>query len=265
MSELTNLRGLGALLGAALGAGLGLVLALIVVFATPAFEIRWPVPPAAVLLGAMSLPIVLAALAGVYVGPAIPGLLRRASAALAADPAVLDTASTDTTRPFALHISRGFTAIYLISGFVLTALDVVLIVVVAPSTGPETTLVGWAGLLFFGAITVMCLVQFIWPTRFGLTLDREGFSVTMNLGRRRYRWVDVERFFPYSMLAFQPVVAFKYRGKAEVHGLQYTRGTGIFGAFDGTLPQNLSVRGLALLDLMEHWRSRNVSPLDNAS
>src|SRR5258708_32681753 len=114
MSELTNLRGLGALLGAALGAGLGLVLALIVVFATPAFEIRWPVPPAAALLGAMSPPIVLAALAGAYVGPAIPGLLRRASAALAADPAVLDTAATDTTGPYALHMSPGLTASSLI-------------------------------------------------------------------------------------------------------------------------------------------------------
>src|SRR5258708_13430098 len=99
MSELTNLRGLGALLGAALGAGLGLVLALIVVFATPAFEIRWPVPPAAVLLGAMSLPIVLAALAGVYVGPAIPGLLRRAPPALAAEPPLLATPSTEPPRP----------------------------------------------------------------------------------------------------------------------------------------------------------------------
>ncbi len=265
MSELTNLRGLGAVLGAAFGAGLGLVLALVVLFVTPAFGIRWPVPPATVLAGAMGLPIVLAALAGVLSGPAIPRLLRRVSVALAADRSVLDAASTDTTRPIALHISRGFTAIYLISSFVMTALGVVLIVVVAPSTGPETTLVGWAGLLFFGAITVMCLIQFIWPTRFGLTLDGEGFTVTMNLGRRRYRWVDVERFFPYSTVALQPVVAFKYRGKAEVHGLQYTRGIGIFGTFDGTLPQNLSIRGLALLELMEHWRSRNVSAPDSAS
>jgi len=263
MSELTNLRGLGALVGAAFGAGLGLVLALVVVFVTPAFGIRWPVPPAAVLLGAAGLPIALTAFAGALFGPALPGVLRRMSVALATDPAVLDAASTDTTRPFALHISRGFTAIYLVSGSVMTAFAVVLIVVVAPSTGPETTLVGWAGLLFFGAITVMCLVQFIWRTRFGLTLDGKGFTVTMNLGRRRYRWVDVERFFPYRRVAFQPVVAFKYRGKAEVHGLQYTRG--IFGTFDGTLPQNLSIRGLALLELMEHWRSRNVSTPDSAS
>jgi hypothetical protein len=265
MSELTNLRGLGALLGAAVGAGLGVVLALIVVFATPAFGIRWPVAPATVLLGAAGLPIVLTAFAGALSGPSLPGLVRRASVALATDPAVLDATSTDTTRPFGLHISRGFTAIYLVPAFVMTAFAVVLIVVVAPSTGLEATLAGWADLLFFGAITVMCLVQFIWPTRFGLALDGEGFTVTMNLGRRRYRWVDVEKFFPYSTVAFQPVVAFKYRGKAEVHGLQYTRGIGVFGAFDGTLPQNLSIRGLALLDLMERWRSRNVSTLDNAS
>jgi hypothetical protein len=28
------------------------------------------------------------------------------------------------------------------------------------------------------------------------------------------------------------------------------------GTFDGSLPQNLHVRGRALLDLMEQWRSR---------
>src|SRR5260370_8408313 len=112
MSKLTNLRRLGALLGAALGAGLGVVLALIVVFATPAFGIRWPVAPATVLAGAMGLPIVLTALAGVLFGPALPALLRRVSVALASDPAVLDSASPYPTPPFLLHISRGFTSIY---------------------------------------------------------------------------------------------------------------------------------------------------------
>ena len=39
-----------------------------------------------------------------------------------------------------------------------------------------------------------------------------------------------------------------------MHGLQWTRG--ILGTFDGSLPQNLPVRGGALLDLMEQWRLR---------
>src|SRR6266852_677713 len=35
----------------------------------------------------------------------------------------------------------------------------------------------------------------VMPGWFGLRLDPEGFTVRMNLGSRRYRWVDVERFF----------------------------------------------------------------------
>lgn len=45
----------------------------------------------------------------------------------------------------------------------------------------------------------------------------------MNLGSRGYRWADVEQFFLYHTVALYPVVVFKYRGKAEVHGIQYTR------------------------------------------
>jgi hypothetical protein len=173
------------------------------------------------------------------------------------DQAESDAAATDTNRPVVLHISRGFTAIYLVLGLAMTALGAFLIVVVAPSTGLLSALAGWACLLFFGLITVLLLIQFTWATRFGLKLDKEGFTVTMNLGSRRYRWVDVESFFPYNTIALQPVVAFKYRGRAEIHGLQWTRG--VFGTFDGALPQNLSIRGFALLDLMERWRSRGAS------
>ena len=73
---------------------------------------------------------------------------------------------------------------------------VFVIVVAAPSMGLSAALAGWAGFLLFGAITVLFLVQFTWPTRFGLTLDKAGFTVRMNLGSRRYRWVEVEKFFP---------------------------------------------------------------------
>jgi len=257
MSGLTNARSLGALLGAAFGAALGFVLVLAVVFLTPAFGIKWPVPHAAVLLGALGLPIVLAALIGAFFGPVAPGWLRRVLLASRTDQAVSEATTSDMNRPLVLHISRGFTAIYLMLGLVMTALGVFVIVVVAGSEGLLAAVAGWACLLFFGVITVLLLVQFTWPTRFGLTLETEGFTVTMNLGSRRYRWAGVERFFPYNTVALQPVVAFKYRGKAEIHGLQWTRG--VFGTFDGTLPQNLSIRGLALLDLMERWRSQSVS------
>jgi hypothetical protein len=66
--------------------------------------------------------------------------------------------------------------------------------------------------------------------------------------------LDTEHFFLYHTVALYPVVVFKYRGKAEVRGIQYTRG--LLGTFDGSLPQNLHVRGRALLDLMEQWRLR---------
>lgn len=260
--QFTNLRGLGAVLGAAFGSAIGFVLALLVVFLTPAFGIRWPVPPATVLVVALVLPIVLTALIGVFLGPEVPGLLRRVSSALRTDQAASKAATSDTSGPVVLHISRGFTAIYLVLGLGMTGTAVFVIVVAAPSMGLSAALAGWAGFLLSGAITVLLLVQFTWPTRFGLTLDKDGFTVRMNLGSRRYRWVEVEKFFPYHTVALQPVVAFKYRSKAEIHGLQLTRGA--FGTFDGTLPQNLSIRGLALLDLMERWRSRSATTSDNA-
>jgi hypothetical protein len=257
MSGLTHPRALGALLGVAFGVALGFVVVLLVVFLTPALGIKWPVSHAAVLLGALGLPIVLAALIGAFYGPVAPGWLRRALLVSRTDQAVSEAMTSDMNRPLVLRISRRFTTIYLMLGLVMTALGVFLIVVVAGSEGLLAAVAGWACLLFFGVITVLLLVQFTWPTRFGLTLETEGFTVTMNLGSRRYRWADVEGFFPYNTVALQPVVAFKYRGKAEIHGLQWTRG--VFGTFDGTLPQNLSIRGLALLDLMERWRSRSVS------
>jgi MFS family permease len=254
MSELTNLRGLGAVLGAAFGSALGIVLVLLVVFLTPAFGIRWPVPHDVVLLAAFGLPIFLTALIGVRFGPAAPSWWRRVSVGLRGDQTAFEATGTETNRSLVLHVSRGFTVIYLMLGLVMTVLGVFVVVIGSTSMGILAMLTGWACLLFFGGITVLLLIQFTWPTRFGLTLETDGFTVRMNLGSRRYRWADVERFFPYNTVALQPVVAFKYRGKAEIHGLQWTRG--VFRTFDGTLPQNLSIRGVALLDLMERWRSQ---------
>jgi hypothetical protein len=169
---------------------------------------------------------------------------------------------TDPGGALSLHISRPFTLIYVALGLVMDALSVFDIAVAGPSMGTLAAVVGWISLFFFGIITLLVLIQFIWSTRFGLTLDAEGFTVTTNLGWRRYRWAQVERFFPYHTVALSPVVAFKYRGKAEVHGLQWTRG--MFNSFDGSLPQNLPVRGRALLELMETWRlhmsGRNAGP-----
>ena len=257
MNEWKNLRALGALLGAALGSVLGIVLVMLVVFLTPAFGIKWPVAHSTVLLAALALPVFLTASIGALYGPSIPAWLRVISIAAGGLRATTPGVPTESGDRLALHISRGFTTVYFVLGLAMTAAGAFLIVVVTPTMGVFAALAGWAAVLFFGGITLLFLVQLIWSKRFGLTLDAEGFTVRMNLGSRRYRWVDVERFFPYHTIALQPVVAFKYRGKAEVHGLQWTRG--IFGTFDGTLPQNLPIRGLALLELMETWRSRTTT------
>jgi hypothetical protein len=159
---------------------------------------------------------------------------------------------TDHAPILALHPSRRYTAIYVGLGVLLDAAAVGLIL--APGLDSISSLVGWVALVFFGGVTVLLVIQLVWASRFGLTLDNDGFTVTMNLGRRRYLWKDVEKFFPYYTVAPYPVVAFKYRGKAEIRGLQWTRG--VFGSFDGTLPQTLTIRGGALLDLVESWRQR---------
>jgi hypothetical protein len=122
------------------------------------------------------------------------------------------------------------------------------------TTGIVGTVFALVGSGLVAVVTLQLVIQLGMPTWFGLRLDPQGFTVRMNLGSRRYRWQDVERFFLYHTVALYPVVVFKYRGKAEVHGIQWTRG--ILGSFDGSLPQNLPVRGRALLDLMEQWRLR---------
>ena len=153
-----------------------------------------------------------------------------------------------------LHPSRLYTLIYVCLGLGMDVLGAFLLFVGARDMGILAAVTGFLCLLFFGLITVLFAVQFIWPAPFGLTLDTQGFTVRMNFGRRRYRWKEVENFFLFQTFALQPVVAFKYHAKPEIHGLQWTRG--LWGRFDGTLPQNLPVRGRALLGLMENWRLR---------
>ena len=154
-------------------------------------------------------------------------------------------------------LSRGFTLLYL--GLALVLDPIVFFGMLALSTtGLVGTVLALIGAGLFGIWTLLLLTQLLVPTWFGLRLDPEGFTVRMNLGSRRYRWDDVERFFLYHTVALYPVVAFKYRGKAEGRGIQYTRG--LLGTFDASLPQNLHVRGRALLEVMEEWRLGRVQP-----
>ncbi len=208
MSGLTNPRGLGALLGAASGAALGFVLVLVVVFLTPALVIKWPVSHGAVLLGALGVPVVLAAVIGAFFGPVAPGWLRRVLRVVGTDQAVSEATASDMNRPVVLPISRGFTAIYLMLGLVMTALGVFLIVVVASSEGLPAEVAGWTCLLFFGLMTVLLLVQFTWPARFGLARESEGFTVTMNLGSRPIgglTWRDFSLTTPWHFNQWSPL------------------------------------------------------------
>ena len=152
-----------------------------------------------------------------------------------------------------LRLSRGFTLLYVVLALVLDPFVFFGMLALA-TTGIIGTVFAVVGAGIFATWTLLLLIQLVAPGWFGLRLDPEGFTVRMNLGSRRYQWVDVERFFLYYTVAPYPVVVFKYRGKAEVHGLQWTRG--ILGTFDGSLPQSLPVRGRALLDLMEQRRLR---------
>ncbi len=235
---------------------LGSFFLLLIIIGPAALKFRWPIPNAVAALAVLALPIVVTAVAGALAAPTVPVWLRVVSRRLQTDEAALRVMTASDVGTLALHISRRFTMIYVALGLALTAVSVFLIVVVASSMGLPAGLAGWAGLLFFGTATLLFVIQSIRPNRFGLTLDAEGFVVTMNLGWRRYRWIDVDNFFPFYTVALYAVVVFKYRGRPEIHGIQMTwRPWG----FDGSLPQNLSIRGLALLDLMESWRLRRVS------
>jgi hypothetical protein len=151
-----------------------------------------------------------------------------------------------------IHPSRRYTLIYIVVSAAMAIMGLYLLLVVAPVKGPLGAIVGAAELLLFGSTTIMLSIQCAWPSHFGLRLDEEGFVVVMNLGSRSYTWANVDEFVLINTLAQHPAVAFKYRGKAVVRGLQWTRG--ISSRFDGTLPQNLPIRGQALLDLMERWK-----------
>jgi hypothetical protein len=153
----------------------------------------------------------------------------------------------------AIPLSRGYTLLFIVLALVMDPFAFFGMLALS-TTGIVGTLIALIGSALVAVVTLQLVIQFLMPSWFGLRLDPQGFTVRMNLGSRRYRWVEVEQFFLCHTVALYPVVVFKYRGKAEVHGLQYTRG--LLGTFDGSLPQNLHVRGRALLDLMEQWRLR---------
>jgi hypothetical protein len=161
--------------------------------------------------------------------------------------------TADLTEKQILHLSRPFTLVYLVAALLMDLLGYFVIVAGTPIDGVIAIIVGSVALLFFGTISLILAVQLAWPSPFGLTLDMQGFTVTMNLGSTRYLWKDVDRFFLAQTVPWQAVVAFKYRSQPEIHGFQLTRR---LSRFDRRLPVNLSIRGGSLLALVERWRIR---------
>jgi len=161
--------------------------------------------------------------------------------------------SIDLVEEQTLHPSRAFTLVYFVAALLMDLLGIFALVAGRPVDGVAAIVVGLAALVFFGTITLMLAVQLGWPSRFGLTLDTQGFTVSMSLGSTRYLWRDVDRFFLVQTVPWQAVVAFKYRSQPQIHGLQWTYGLSFF---DRRLPVNLSVRGRKLLELAERWRLR---------
>lgn len=154
----------------------------------------------------------------------------------------------------AIPLSRRYTVLVVMLALVLDPFALFGMLALS-TTGFVGTVLALVGSGLVAVVTLQLLIQLVMPAWFGLRLDSQGFTVKMNLGSRRYRWHEIERFSLYHTVALYPVVVFRYRGKAEVHGIQYTRG--LLGSFDGSLPQNLPVRGRALLELMEQWRLRS--------
>jgi hypothetical protein len=115
----------------------------------------------------------------------------------------------------AIPLSRGYTLLFIVLALVMDPF-VFFGMLALSTTGIVGTVIALIGSALAAVVTLQLVIQFLMPSWFGLRLDPQGFTVRMNLGSRRYRWVEVEQFFLYHTVALYPVVVFKYRGKAEV-------------------------------------------------
>jgi hypothetical protein len=58
----------------------------------------------------------------------------------------------------------------------------------------DETLYGWASIIFFGLLIPIYLVSILLPKSKYLRLDAEGFEVNSFFGKKRTKWIDVQRF-----------------------------------------------------------------------
>src|SRR6266852_9391356 len=93
-----------------------------------------------------------------------------------------------------IPLSRGYTLLFVVLALVMDPFAFFGMLALS-TTGIVGTVIALVGSALVAVVTLQLVIQFVMPTWFGLRLDPEGFTVRMNLGSRRYRWVDVERFF----------------------------------------------------------------------
>jgi hypothetical protein len=114
---------------------------------------------------------------------------------------------------------------------------------------------GWAVIVFFGAGAIVSMVV-LWPGRFNLTLDQDGFTVSGMWRRSRHRWADVSGFkaarihYPggeTEMIVFDDCAARGYM-LAAVNVKLVGRNSG--------LPDSYGFDPDALAHLMSQWRER---------
>jgi hypothetical protein len=153
-----------------------------------------------------------------------------------------------------IHPSRRMATAYFLGTLVMALVAAYVAFIAQSSFGLVGRIVGFIGLIYFGAVAGIFAAQLVWPNHFGLRLDSNGFTVTANLSSQRYTWNHVGRFFLVTTVSRDRVVAFTYSGKPEIRGLRLRRVS--LRNFDGTLPPLLPLRGEPLLQLMEQWRAR---------
>jgi len=96
------------------------------------------------------------------------------------------------------------------------------------------TLVGWAGIVFFGLCAVIGIVS-LWPGSTYLKLNDQGFTMCGMFRPHSYLWSEVGAFRVRRLLLIQKIVAFDFSE-------DYTRGSSLrklnfrIGGFQAAIP-----------------------------
>jgi hypothetical protein len=146
--------------------------------------------------------------------------------------------------------SRAFAALLAVGGLALSGGAAYILTL--PDLSLKGQIAGWVGVPFFFAAAIGCVIQAIRPIT--LTLTPRGFSYTRYWRKPlTIAWADVEPFFIYQVRRTK-IVSYRFLEGRRPKGLQ----GGLNRAFglDGSLPTTLTIRGQALADLLNDYRSQ---------